>query len=625
MKNRVNISKLIREKYREDTISADEFNKIIDSVLQEGLPYWQGKVDTENLEENPNQGQQISYHANGAPGPRNPISNADKNLIPAATIAEQGQSAGQEYTLQVPDIFSMITNSEMEVGDEDKNLIGKIVKNIQPGKGFWRLRVNAINDYVNRNKQNAISEVKDIRSAISSLVMLNVLKKLAFFTAQPGKLFEYVFTPIIGTKAKVVGSTDTSIIDVTKESQGEIWNYSLKFFTGDDSSFVVKGSAKNLKEVVVKNDRPVTYILASAIKEGTKSRIEFAELLISTEFKHFPKSEGWTIKKIYDNGLLLVADGFCGILVIRKEEYDKLVAGGQSQPLQKDIAKRIQGIESGTSSEKTVSGIYFNNKGEPLSTNISKVKENINTIENSFNILKPLISDPEKIKTFLTPSDSSGRGRGIEKPLNQFNTAIGDVIKELAKDKNGAYYNINPIDYLPKLKSLNDEEKITKFNKLISDAENRIAQMKNAIQQPPLKEAKQETINTQQTQDSENKTEKELNFNITLKGSWPLIPNKAILDLGDPNEYNKQQLVMATDLADNIKNTFDAFQKLNTNLVKYFATSKEAIRAAGESDEEFAKNQKATADYVNNAGTAAIENAKTIQDNVSEFQKKENA
>ena len=35
MKNRVNISKLIREKYGDNTISADEFNEIIDSVLQE--------------------------------------------------------------------------------------------------------------------------------------------------------------------------------------------------------------------------------------------------------------------------------------------------------------------------------------------------------------------------------------------------------------------------------------------------------------------------------------------------------------------------------------------------------------------------------------------------------------
>ena len=169
-------------------------------------------------------------------------------------------AAGQKYTLQVPDIFSMITNSEMEVGGDDRNLIGKIVKNIQPGKGYWRLRVNAINEFVNKTREDALTEVKDIRSAISSLIMLNALKKLAFFTAQPGKLFEYVFTPIIGTEAKVMGSTDTSIIDVTKESQGEIWNYSLKFFTGDDSDYVVKGSYRNLKDT---EDRKSTRLNSS--------------------------------------------------------------------------------------------------------------------------------------------------------------------------------------------------------------------------------------------------------------------------------------------------------------------------------------------------------------------------
>ena len=51
MKNRVNISQLIEEKYKDkNTFSAKEFDELIDSVLTEGLANYLGKVDTENLE-----------------------------------------------------------------------------------------------------------------------------------------------------------------------------------------------------------------------------------------------------------------------------------------------------------------------------------------------------------------------------------------------------------------------------------------------------------------------------------------------------------------------------------------------------------------------------------------------
>ena len=47
-----------------------------------------------------------------------------------------------------------------------------------------------------------------------------------------------------------MGSVDQQIIDVTKESQGEVWNYSLKLFTSEDSDFVLKGSRNNLINTV---------------------------------------------------------------------------------------------------------------------------------------------------------------------------------------------------------------------------------------------------------------------------------------------------------------------------------------------------------------------------------------
>jgi len=609
MKNKVDIGKLIEKKYKGNTLDLSDILEQIDLVLNEVADY-KTKIanPSDSIPEN-QESVNISQRMYGAQGIRNEIPDESGygSNVPYK-IEEQNKSAGKEYTLQVPDIFSMITNSEMEAGDEDRNLIGKIVKNIQPGKGFWRLRVNAINDYVNRNKENAISEVKDIRSAISSLVMLNVLKKLAFFTAQPGKLFEYVFAPIIGTEANVVGSTDTSIIDVTKESQGEKWNYSLKFFTGDDSSFLVKGSAKNLKEAVLQKDRPVTYILASAIKQETKSKIEFAELLISTEPYHFPKSEGWKVINVYDNGQLLVGNGACGILVIRKEEYEKITTSGKADSLEQDIQKRLRGIEPGTPSVRKISGLYFSDKGNPLPVNVDQVELNIEKLQNNLEKLKPLSSEPEKLKTLLTKGVTNNSDSD---PKNIFNSAMTAVLSDLTRSGNDAYSKLTAGYILGQWRQLGEQDKIQVFNKLISDADARLEQLSSALQ-APLKEA------TEKTQEPEK-----VNFNISLKGSWPLIPNKAILDLGNPNKYNEQQLIMATDLADNIKNTFDAFQSLNINLIKYFATSKEVRRAAGESDEKFADEKQKAESEVDGAGTQAVKNAETIKTNVSEFQRKE--
>jgi hypothetical protein len=588
MKKRVDISKLIEEKYKEkdDTFSLKQLNEMIDSLLEQS-DFYKSKVPfaSDSIPENQNQGQQISYHANGAPGPRTERAgniSADPQYNPEVIpdkLAEQGKTGGQQYTLQVPDIFSMITNSQMEVGDEDRKLIARIVRNIPTDKGNWFLRVQKINEFTQTASKPV--ETKDIRSAISALLFLNLLKKLSFFTAQPGKLFEYVLAPIIGTQAKVMGSVDKQIIDVTKESKGEIWNYSLKMFTGKDSSFLVKGSLPNLKEAVAQSGRPITYILAAANAE--QGRLEFSELLISPEEDDF---EGWQRVKLLDQGVILVKDNAVGVLVISKDQYK----GQHAQYITPEKEKQTR-----KAAALKLSGFY------DIPINISDAEENLKNLNNNIELIEK--TPTEKIVEFLKKSRT---GSPLTPEEDAFIKALSNIISEIIKTAPKAK-RVGPGVRFDELRKAPDSQKIKMINDYITSGKKHSEALEKAIQDtlnPPLQK---ETLVSEAEEDKKPVRQGDsTQFSIPLKGSWSLIPNKTILNLGDAKTYNQQQLTIASDLGKNIENTFKAFQELNTNLVNFFATSKEQAKEG---------------DF----GNKAIENADTISSNITAFQEKENS
>ena len=481
--------------------------------------------------------------------------------------AEQGvNNQAKTYNLKVPDIFSMISNSQMEIGSEDRDLIKRMVQNLPTDKGNWMLRVQKINEFT--QTANKPVETKDLRTAISALMFLNLLKKLSFFVAQPGKLFEYVLAPIIGTDAKVMGSVDKQIIDVTKESQGEIWNYSLKMFTGQDSSFLVKGSLANLKQTVMKYDKPITYIIAAA--NANEGKLEFAELLISTEEIHF---EGWQRIKTLNQGVILVKDNTVGILVISESEYKRQHIQYTAPEKQKSLQQKLIGFYDGP-------------------VEISVAEKNLKKLNDGIQYLESIT--PEQQTDFFNKKDQN------------FLEIIKNVVIEFGKTVSKKD-RISPSSLIYGFTKLPASESVKALKGILISAKKHSDSLSSAIQK--AKEATIQTESILQDQEEDKKTQKQsevTQFSIPLKGCWSLIPNKIILNLGDAKEYNQQQLTIASDLAKNIENTFNAFQELNTNLINFFATSKQKAQSG-------------------NYGNKAIQNADTISSNIASFQEKEKA
>lgn len=424
MKNKVDIGKLIEKKYKGNTLELSDILEQIDLVLQETSDYkYNSKIDTGNLEENP-ESVNISQRMYGAQGIRNEIpdepgygDNVDNvpQVRPDKIAEADGESKNKSETfnIQVPDIFSLISNAEMQVNSDDYKLIQRMVRNLQTEKGNWILRIQKINEFT-QTAQNPV-ETKDIRKAISALIFLNLLKKLSFFIAQPGKLFEYILRPLIGTDAKVLGSVDQQIVDVTKESQGQIWDYSLKMFTGKESAFTLKGSKANLQDAVIKRGRPITYIVSVSSKE--KYSLEFSELLITTVPEHLPSGE-WKNISTLTGGLILVKDGAMGVLIQTKENTESLLKYekvGISPEAQAQVSAPRQ------PKEQTVKIGKKNYTIENVNQELSELKSNSQLVAGV----------PDNVKlNYLSPTRA---GTSVPIEESQFISALDNVLTVLRK------------------------------------------------------------------------------------------------------------------------------------------------------------------------------------------------
>jgi len=609
MKKPLDIGALIDEKFKtkSNKFGWNELLEEIDNVLNEQTGPYGTKFGENNVSnaipENVRQGIGVAHHANG--NSRSSYNEMSKEhgfgkqphlrVSTEALIGEdEATKKAQSYTIEVPDIFSLITNSEMKEESEDNKLIARIVRNLETEKGNWILRIQKINEFTQTAADNPV-ETKDIRKAISALIFLNLLKKLAYFTAQPGKLFEYILRPLIGTGAKVLGSVDQQIVDVTKESQGQVWDYSLKMFTGKDSNFTIKGSAKNLNTAALTRGRPITYIVSTTNRENNS--LEFAELLISNIPQHLPANE-WKIIKSYPTGLILVKEGACGILVVDTENEEKLTKLGyetiltpEKTPSVKEPIKNV--IQMG---RRTIPADIAEQQLQQLKSSSEVIQKT--TQENKINYLQKSrsgVSIPveersfiESLKNILNILSKIPEFRGTNVPnLTQATYGSRAVLEDLIKLKEPNQKLETLSDILQKAKQYE-----TSLETALSAAQN----------QPSTKN--EEQLQEVESSDEQENEKKQGRFSIPIKGIWQLIPNKIPLNLGNPEQYNKQQLSIASGLAESMNNTLKAFQELNINLVNFFATSKEQAKEG---------------DF----GTKAIQNAETISENVAAFQAEE--
>ena len=608
MKKSLDIGELIDRKFKtkSNKFGWSELLEEIEDVLKETYDYTTkfNPADLEEFKKDPGNTEEIAHHAGISGNPRNPISNADMGFIPAEKIAEadgESKSKSETFNIQVPDIFSLISNSQMEVNSDDYKLVQKMVRNLQTEKGNWILRIQKINEFT-QTAQNPV-ETKDIRKAISALIFLNLLKKLSFFVAQPGKLFEYILRPLIGTDAKVLGSVDQQIVDVTKESQGQIWDYSLKMFTGKESAFTVKGSKANLQDAVLKRGRPITYIVSVSSKE--KYSLEFSELLVTTIPEHLPAGE-WKNISTLTGGLILVKDGAIGVLIQTKENTESLL---KYEKVGMSPEAQAQASAPKQPKEQTIKIGKKNYTVENANQEISELKSNSQLVAGV----------PDNVKlSYLSPT----RARtSVPVEENQFISALDNVLAVLRKStvivggKEIGKTNIPNINMiydtakgvLTNIVKIQDPvKKIGTISDILQKSAAHQAALENALENAKKElSAQPQQTELQEANETPPAPEKErTDFSIPLKGVWQSIPNKIALNLGNPQEYNKHQLTIASEVAINMKLALDAFQDLSTNLVNFFATSNEQAKEG---------------DY----GTKVIENANTISENVSAFKKAE--
>jgi hypothetical protein len=316
MKNKVDIGKLIEKKYKGNTLELSDILEEIDLVLHENITNYEYRREQQPgyIEETDSgNARSIAYH-NGAPiDPSNPdvgaprhkistdingnIKGVQTKVVPYKLAEDSPLNESPEIetiSVTVPDLFSMITNSELDIKDDDRQIINDIVASFQTSGQHWSENIKAIQEFIT---ENALKKGfnGDLREAIAKLIYLNLFKKISYFTAQPGKLFEYIIAPIIGKDSKVVGKDDQDIIDVNSANAN---GYSIKLFTGETSQYNVQGSIERLGEA--SKQIPVQYIIAVVDKQS--KIISFAELSVSLNAGHF---KGWKEINKTKDGLIL--------------------------------------------------------------------------------------------------------------------------------------------------------------------------------------------------------------------------------------------------------------------------------------------------------------------------------
>jgi hypothetical protein len=516
MKNKVDISKIIKQKYEEDTFELNDLLEEIDLVLNESdQSSYHSKVVrngvSDSIPEKLSQGLDVQRHVNnslgtnGAPrqerpgepgyGGREPSNIVPDKIAEDTSLTEASEQ--ESISVTVPDLFSVITNSELDIKDDDRQIINDIVESFRTSSQHWSENIKSIQQFIIENaSEKGFSG--DLREAISKLIYLNLFKKISYFTAQPGKLFEYIIAPIIGKDSKVVGKDDQDIIDVDSANTN---GYSIKLFTGAVSNQAIQGSIERLREVATQI--PVQYIIAVVDKE--LKTISFVELAVSLNAEHF---RGWKVVNETKEGVIL-------------------------SKLENQITK--YGILVKTSEEAS---------GEFVKDVIKILGSNIKTDQLQARI--------DSINTFLENPNINDLIKNIIRPFKDIEEIVKlRIASELPEsDKRLSDKNIVALN----------KKKPKYFENLISYILKELEKAKQ--QQSPLKEAT----------DGEGSVSTVGKFNIPIKGSWKNLSSIS-LELGDPKVYNQFQLKIASEIQKTMVNVLNNFSSLGKNITLYFGTT----------------------------------------------------
>ena len=562
MKNKVDISKLIEKKYKGNTLDLSDILEQIDLVLNEAADYKSkisGQASDAAMEEMSME-RYASAIVNGAGDPRNERPDSDqKKFIPADKIAENVATKAETVTLEIPDIFSLVTNSEMELaasGDADRILIDKIIKRMGvSGKRNWVTRLQSLQRFMQDTSGEIPTWDGNIRTGVANLIYLNVLKKISHSIAQPGKLFEYVIAPLISSTAYVEGATDQSIIDVTKTFKGKSYSYSIKLFTGESTDLKVEGSRNELAKKVLADKSPVTYIVAYVDKEN--NNISFSEMHVTTDISYF---NGWQTIKSLTQGTTYKRQGAGN----QPDAYGIWVNPSPTQKPTSDISTQSSGIPTQSK--------------EPVPKQVSK-----------------------------------------KLPANMSFGGIDWKTAELRRFNDRLYAELNAKDQA-KLKGLIVQ--IPQYKERFNAVQNNTDELKDLANtiytdsQLAIRAAAESPTNESQIFLENEEDELALasgTFSIPLKGSWSEL-NTIKINLGKPENFRVAQLKMSGQLVKDMKTVFENYRQLNTNILNFFATTPDKEEDYGQKAIDNAERIKNGVEGFQQKEKAGIKESSTSED-----------
>lgn len=459
MKNKVDFDKLIEKKFKSKTLQLNDILDEIDLVLQESNQSWlTSKVIPSNLEENPEDpGNAISIanHVNGnvistdSSAPRSTIppepgyKGTQTSRVVPHNIAEvkPGNELHTEvkFTIKVPDLFSMMTNTKsMDVKSEDRKFINDIMQNIGAPTNNWLGRVRALKKYTSALGTAPKTKGKDITQVISSLMMLNVLKKLSYFSQHGGKQFEYIFSPFIHPEAQVIGDESVEVDDVSSPT-GKV---SLKFLTTAQPN--IKVSGENLRTILNKKDNETAYIDYIVVRTFASGLIQFGRI-------------GITNRKEFVNQYYSIMSDYKGQnnLLMRLNQGDqKGIIGKPAVVLYMKEGGETTAPVSDKKMVNPLQGQFYDLLGTKIPVETANNQQDIlgkATLPAFIRDLDANLRFPDKLRALLSrlPGYSSLSPDEIKKPENIAKTIIGDYrrktqeIKRLEKSPSVQKENIN--------------------------------------------------------------------------------------------------------------------------------------------------------------------------------------
>lgn len=289
MTKKVDLQQLLNKKYdKPDELTYQTLMEEIDKVLEQSsnTMAWSKIVDPGNIEEyyvNSWTDSSTRNEKTAEPGYKENVKNIpqvvpDKLAEDVPTFSQEPIKTGKtrgatyEYKVVVPDMMELLYKNQQIATGEDKALVDSIINSI-PGNN-WIERINYANKMLNQQLLESEKNF-DFQTMISSLVMINCLKKIAFDVGKlsKGGIFEYFMAKLCGADYEVIDSRNNTVIDIAPKEGGT--GLSLKLL-GNYSGVSIRGSRRKLGQNLV------NYIIAQSLRgtEGKDSVINFYDIKI---------------------------------------------------------------------------------------------------------------------------------------------------------------------------------------------------------------------------------------------------------------------------------------------------------------------------------------------------------